>query len=62
MCLQRKYQVGARVLDELRSTFHESNGRLGKDAFIEALLCAVYDNGGGSSNGERAGRTPNVDS
>lgn len=45
-----QYKVGARVLDRLRSTFHESSGRLGRDAFIEALLCAVNDSGGGGDN------------
>lgn len=34
------------MLDGLRSIFHSSGGRLDRDAFIEALLRAAYDNGG----------------
>lgn len=49
------------MLDGLRSTFYASSGRLGRDAFIEALLCAVYDDGGGGG-GEHVARAPGVDS
>lgn len=49
------------MLDGIRSTFHSSGGRLGRDAFIEALLCAVVDNGGGGDgDGEHEARTPNI--
>ena len=57
-----QFKVGARALDRLQSVFQTSNGWLGRDAFIEALLCAVCAGNGGGGDGDNAAGAPNTSS